>query len=92
MALSGPFSILGGGLSGPQARGYGYAPTFFPGTAIPGEAQPVVLSVDARASDEAVPRMNVRRSTGFLAMSTPWVCATQPSRDRQPGSTLKSTT
>jgi hypothetical protein len=46
MALSGPFANVTGSPSGPVLRGYGYAVTFFPGTAIPGSAQPIV--VDAR--------------------------------------------
>jgi hypothetical protein len=44
MALSGPFANIGGGPSGPQARGYGYAPTFFPGTPIPGDAKAIVIA------------------------------------------------
>jgi len=48
MALSGPFATTSvmAGPSGPQHRGYGFALTFFPGTARLADAQPV--TIDAR--------------------------------------------
>jgi len=47
MALSGPFAsgnVLGGPV-GPPSSGYGFALTFFPGTARPADAQPVRIDV-----------------------------------------------
>ena len=48
MALSGPFATASvvAGPGGPQSRGYGFALTFFPGTARLADAQPV--RIDAR--------------------------------------------
>jgi len=41
MALSGPFARAIAGPAAPPVYGYGFAPTFFPGTPAPDDAQPV---------------------------------------------------
>lgn len=47
LALSGPFATgnVLGGPGGPSSRGYGFALTFFPGTARPADAQPIKIDV-----------------------------------------------